>query len=231
CRRDRRAGSARQTWREALSLGTHECPCLDLLGIESGEYRRTNGGSQLTEGDPARFHPVEGSTAGRTGFLAGTIPGHSIRRIEGRETGASWEELSFTPEEDGLITIEWPDHRKYSDLRVIWAPRTLRVVFGLPGIGGGLPENEGVTTYNEVAFRLHESRISNGGIDWRMWQLTGRFPKIESERYQERRSRETEVDPGKLYRARDLLTIWCELNPELNIRWEEKHGSLVVRDR
>lgn len=203
----------------------------DLVGIETGEYRRSNGGREITPGDPATFHLVEGSAAVRTGFLAGTIPGHSIRRIEGRETGASWEELSFTPEEDGLITFEWPEDRNYSDLRVIWAPRILRVVFDLPGIGGGLPENEGVTTYNEVAFRLHESRISNGGIDWRVWQLTGRFPKIESERYQERRSRETAVDPGKLYRAGDLLTIWRELNPDLSIRWDEKHGSFVVKDR
>ncbi len=204
---------------------------IEIVGIEEGEFRRTNGGREITPGEPANYTRVEGGPVARTAFLAGSIPRRSIRRIEGRREGTPWEELPYTPEEDGLIVVDLPEEGVLSELRVIWAPRTLRVVVNVPGIGGGLPENEGIATYNEVSFRLHQPQIDNQGIFARLWQLTGRFPRIESERYDQDRKDSRPVDPMKLHRADDLLAIWQEMNPELRLEWEEEFGGFVLRDR
>lgn len=204
---------------------------IEIAGIENGEFRRRNGGRDLIPGDPAHFVRVKKGAVARTAFLVGSLSGDLIRRIEGRIEGGDWKELPFTPETDGVLPIDLPEEGDVSELRVIRAPGKLRVVVDVPAIGGGLPENAGITTYNEVAFRLHQHEIENAGIDWRMWQLTGRFPKIESERYQELRHRRVPVDPGKLYRASELLEIWQEMNPELVITWDGKLGTLVVKDR
>jgi hypothetical protein len=204
---------------------------IEIAGIENGEFRRSNGGRNLKHGDPAHYVRVKDGAVARTAFLVGSFPGDLIRRIEGRPQGGAWEELPFTPEPDGVLAIDLPEEGRVSELRVIRAPGRLRVVVDVPSIGGGLPENAGIKTYNEVAFRLHQNEIENGGIDWRLWQLTGRYPKIESERYQQLRGRRVAVDPGKLYRASELLEIWRELNPELRIDWDPSLGTLVVKDR
>lgn len=204
---------------------------IEIAGIENGEFRRSNGGRNLTPGDPAHFvRAAEGAVA-RTAFLVGSFPGDLIRRVEGRSAGGVWVEMPFTPEPDGVLAIDLPEEGSVSELRVIWVPGKLRVVVDVPAIGGGLPENEGITTYNEVAFRFHQNEIENAGISWRLWQLTGRYPKIESETFQKIRGRRVAVDPGKLYRASELLEIWRELNPELHITWDGKLGTFVVKDR
>jgi hypothetical protein len=204
---------------------------IEIAGIENGEFRRSNGGRNLTSGDPAHFVRVAAGAVARTAFLVGSFPGDLIRRVEGRIEGGAWEEMPFTPEPDGVLAIDLPEEGRVSELRAIWAPGRLRVVVDVPAIGGGLPENEGLTTYNEVAFRLHQNEIENAGLHWRLWQLTGRFPKIETESFQKIRDRRVAVDPGKLYRASELLEIWRELNPEFHITWDGKLGTLVVKDR
>lgn len=204
---------------------------IEIAGIENGEFRRTNGGRNLAQGDPAHLVRIKDGAVARTAFLVGSFSGDRIRRIEGRIDGGDWKELPFTPESDGVIPIDLPEEGGISELRVQWAPGNLRVVVDVPAIGGGLPENEKITTYNEVAFRLHQNEVDNGGIDWRLWQLTGRFPKIETERYQELRGRRVSVDSEKLYRVSELLEIWRKMNPELRITWDEKLKTLVVEDR
>jgi len=204
---------------------------IEIAGIENGEFRRSNGGRNLIPGDPAHYVRVEEGSAVRTAFLVGSFPGDLIRRVEGRSSRGVWVEMPFTPEPDGVLAIDLPEEGSVSELRVIWAPGRLRVVVDVPAIGGGLPENKGITTYNEVAFRLHQNEIENAGIVWRLWQLTGRYPKIETESFQKIRDRRVAVDPGKLYRASELLEIWRELNPELHITWDGKLGTFVVKDR
>lgn len=203
---------------------------IEIAGIENGEFRRSNDGRNLTPGDPAHLVRIKDGAVARTAFLVGSFSGDLIRRIEGRIDGGDWKELPFTPESDGVIPIDLPEEGGISELRVQWAPGNLRVVVDVPAIGGGLPENKKITTYNEVAFRLHQSEIQNHGIDWRLWQLTGRFPRIESERFQELRGRRVTVDSEKLYRASELLEIWRKMNPELRITWDEKLETLVVED-
>ncbi|HRQ89165.1 MAG TPA: hypothetical protein PLA50_10220 [Bacteroidia bacterium] len=204
----------------------------ELVGIEQGEFRRKGEAGKDKLGDPTIYARVEEGTVARTAFFAGTVSGRSIRRIEGRAAGdGSWQELPFVAEDDGLVAVDLPEEGIVSELQVVWAPRTLRVVVDVPGIGGGLPENEGIATYNEVAFRLHQSQINNPGIGARLWQLLGRFPQFESRRYDPDRKYDRPIDPMKLYRADDLLAIWREMNPELRIEWEEEFGGFVLRDR
>ena len=93
-------------------------------------------------------------------------------------------------------------------LRVTWKPRQMRIVVDIPGIGGSLPENEGVTTYNEIRFPLHGTPAENQGMSWRLWQLLGSYPRIHADHFNATRAPGTRAEPGQLYRAGDLYKTW-----------------------
>ena len=117
-----------------------------------------------------------------------------------------------------------------SALRITWKPRTMRVVVDVPGIGGSLPENEGVTLYNEIRFPLYGATFENNGMSWRLWQLLGSYPRIKGENFDPSRAPGTRAEPGKLYRADDLYRSWQRMNPDLRFHFDRKQGAIVIED-
>jgi hypothetical protein len=107
----------------------------------------------------------------------------------------------------------------------------MRIVVDIPGIGGSLPENEGVTTYNEIRFPLHGAPVENQGMSWRLWQLLGSYPRIHADHFDATRAPGTRAELGQLYRADDLYQTWQRMNPDLRFAFDEAIGAIVIEDR
>lgn len=202
---------------------------LKQIGSRPGRYTVNAGEEKLRPGDAVPFLKNDEDAAVRTIFLAGTIPGRSFLRFEWRGADATWQEAPFAAEDTGVVAVTVGDAA--TALRVTWRPRRMRVVVDIPGIGGSLPENEGVTTYNEIRFPLHGAPVENQGMSWRLWQLLGSYPRIHADHFDAMRAPGTRAEPGQLYRADDLYRTWQRMNPDLRFEFDEAIGAIVIEDR
>jgi len=202
---------------------------LKVIGIRPGRYAASAGEEKLRPGEPVPFLKKDEDAAVRTVFLAGTIPGRSFSRFEWRGAEATWQEASFAAEDTGVVAVSVGAGA--TALRVTWKPRQMRIVVDIPGIGGSLPENEGVTTYNEIRFPLHGAPVENQGMSWRLWQLLGSYPRIHADHFDATRAPGTRAEPGQLYRADDLYRTWQRMNPDLRFAFDEDQGAIVIEDR
>lgn len=202
---------------------------LKVIGARPGRYAASAGEEKLRSGEPVPFLKKDEDAAVRTVFLAGTIPGRSFSRFEWRGAEATWQEAPFAAEDTGVVAVSVGAGA--TALRVTWKPRQMRIVVDIPGIGGSLPENEGVTTYNEIRFPLHGAPVENQGMSWRLWQLLGSYPRIHADHFDATRAPGTRAEPGQLYRADDLYRTWQRMNPDLRFAFDEAIGAIVIEDR
>lgn len=202
---------------------------LQVIGGRPGRYALSEAETKLRPGDAVAFTKRDEEAAMRTVFLAGTIPGRSFTGFEWRGAEATWHEATFTAADTGVVAVAVG--AEASALRCQWKPRQMRVVVDIPGIGGSLPENEGVTTYNEIRFPLHGAPVENQGMSWRLWQLLGSYPRIHADHFDALRAPGTRAEPGQLYRADDLYQTWQRMNPDLRFEYDDSIGAIVIEDR
>lgn len=202
---------------------------LKVIGTRPGRYAASAGEEKLRSEEPVPFLKKDEDVAVRTVFLAGTIPGRSFSRFEWRGEDATWQEAPFAAEDSGVVAVGVGAGA--IALRVTWKPRQMRIVVDIPGIGGSLPENEGVTTYNEIRFPLHGAPAENQGMSWRLWQLLGSYPRIHADHFDATRAPGTRAEPGQLYRVGDLYQTWQRMNPDLRFAFDEAIGAIVIEDR
>jgi hypothetical protein len=202
---------------------------LRVIGGRPGRYALKTGEGKLRPGDAVVFKKEDEAATIRTLFLGGTIPGRSYSRIEWRGADATWQPSTFTAADTGIVAVAVGADAMA--LRISWKPRQMRVVVDIPGIGGSLPENEGVTTYNEIRFPLHGAPVENQGMSWRLWQLLGSYPRIHADHFDSARAPGTRAEPGQLYRADDLYRTWQRMNPDLRFEYDEKLDAIVIEDR
>lgn len=196
---------------------------VQVSAIEPGTF---GGGDVVSEKGRHKIEFTKRSDRGWTCFLGSNLPGSKVRRVEYFDSDGEWKDASVAAEDFGVISVDLPDADSAEDLpriRIVWAPRTLRVIADIPSIGGGLPENEGVTTYNEIGFPLFGNPIDSNGIRWRLFHFLGfEFKHPGGETNQPDVRLPTDVD--RLYKLADLVTAWEQLNPGsiLRIDAEEK---------
>ena len=204
-----------------------------MLGVKVGIFHCQSMDRKAARGTPLEFLRSESPDQIRTCFLATNLHGRSILRVEAKDGAGAWKELTFAAQDNGVISVELGSGLELdkSALRITWKPRTMRVVVDVPGIGGSLPENEGVTLYNEIRFPLYGATFENNGMSWRLWQLLGSYPRIKGENFDPSRAPGTRAEPGKLYRADDLYRSWQRMNPDLRFHFDRKQGAIVIEDR
>jgi len=168
---------------------------------------------------------------GWTCFLAGNQAGSKVRRVEMLGSDGEWRETAAACEDFGVIVVDLPSaesREELPEIRIVWTPKRLRVVADIPAIGGGLSENDGISTYNEIVMEFHGQPIWPSKIPWNLANLLG-F-RIDHGEHWDSQNRDASVstEPGKTYRIADIVAMWNASNPGFVLRLDAEEKTIRI---